>query len=52
MQYSECGDLAENNVFIDFIKSLSDSGLQRIKNYCIDKEYYEIVSFILKFRKI
>ena len=48
--HSSSTDLAKNVEFINFIKQLNNDSFQRITTHCIDKEYYEIISFILEIK--
>jgi len=43
--YSD-GDLSDNIEFINWIKSLSKSEIQKIEEICIDMEIYELITFI------
>lgn len=49
--FHEEGDLAQNQNFIDWIKSLSQSDIEKVKDYCLELEIYEVVTFIIDLRK-
>jgi len=42
------GDLSKNTEFINWIKSLSKSEIQRIEEICVNMEIYELITFIRK----
>ncbi len=44
-------DLSEDANFIAWIKTLSEKDLSTIERYCVGREYYEVIDFILKTNK-
>lgn len=44
--FMESEDLSTDTEFIDFIKSLSKSNLELVKQICIENEVYEVIIFI------
>lgn len=49
--FEEEGDLAENERFIQWLQSLSDSDEKRVKDICIEVEAYEVITFMNQVRQ-
>ena len=49
--YSDIGDLTEHQPFLDWAMNLNEKELAIVEKYCVDREHYEVIYFIMGYRK-